>query len=523
MLTLFDSKSSCRLPAPSQLKEEALEDKKEAVTEAVSQRQGTNDTEESPPSYRDAAQVSYPQSVVVQQDSCFGFPNPGQICYMNSSLQSLLTLTEFIMDVSSQEEQSTKRKMSSSDSSPFFGNYDKDTAPENYTFLEILGRGGFGTVMKCVNRETHQTVAIKVSTNKQTAKWEASIMKTLMENNLDECNIVKFEDSILEKFTTSLIFELLDISLLDYLIDLGQPMQLEDIRTMIQQLATAFDALKTLGITHTDVKPDNIMLVDRIRQPLRVKLIDFGLSMYPWQAKQGMRLQTPSYRAPEIILGLPFTEAIDIWSLGCVMAIMVFGVTLFPGRMEYDVIKFITDLLGPAPQHLLNAGKKLLMYFKREDCGQWQLKTPEEYWMEWGGTFDFVDNRFYKFRSLDEMKAVRRETDNATEADERKQCIELLKAMLQWDEKDRITPSGILNHPFITKSYLNSSPHLSPCNESEATTSQDQTVSKEIKTMTNDEETTSETLPPGVILVRPADPENRISLGDTLQEDTDLR
>ncbi|XP_047450730.1 homeodomain-interacting protein kinase 1-like [Mugil cephalus] len=341
------------------------------------------------------------------------------------------------------------------------------------------------------------------------------------ENNLDECNIVKLRIQS-RKNSQRPDLELLDISLLDYLIDLGQPMQLEDIRTMIQQLATAFDALKTLGITHTDVKPDNIMLVDRVRQPLRVKLIDFGLSMYPWQAKQGMRLQTPSYRAPEIILGLPFTEAIDIWSLGCVMAIMVFGVTLFPGRMEYDVIKFITDLLGPAPQHLLNAGKKLLMYFKREDCGQWQLKTPEEYWMEWGGTFDFVDNRFYKFRSLDEMKAVRRETDNATEADERNQCIELLKAMLQWDEKDRITPSCILNHPFITKSYLNSSPHLSPCNESEATTSQDQTVSKETKTMTKVEETTSETLPPGVILVRPADPKNRILLGDTLQEDTDL-
>lgn len=55
---------------------------------------------------------------------------------------------------------------------------------------------------------------------------------------------------------------------------------------------------------------------------------------------------------------------------------------------------------------------------------------------------------------------MRLERDNVTEADERRDCIELLKAMLKWDERERIIPSGILSHPFITQSYLHSISHL---------------------------------------------------------------
>ncbi|XP_047449394.1 ubiquitin carboxyl-terminal hydrolase 29-like [Mugil cephalus] len=94
-----ESEDETQQPASSiQAEKEALKDK------MVLGDKKANDTKESPTTHRDVAQVSYPQSVRVQQDSWFGFPNPGQICYMNSSLQSLLTLREFIMDVSSQEE-----------------------------------------------------------------------------------------------------------------------------------------------------------------------------------------------------------------------------------------------------------------------------------------------------------------------------------------------------------------------------------------------------------------------------------
>lgn len=62
------------------------------------------------------------------------------------------------------------------------------------------------------------------------------------------------------------------------------------------QMATALQALKAMGTTHTDVKPDNIMLVDHTRRPLRVKLIDFGLAISSSNAKQSSTLQTVSFR-----------------------------------------------------------------------------------------------------------------------------------------------------------------------------------------------------------------------------------
>ncbi|XP_035862347.1 homeodomain-interacting protein kinase 4-like [Sander lucioperca] len=133
-------------------------------------------------------------------------------------------------------------------------------------------------------------------------------------------------------------------------------------------------------------------------------------------------------------------------------------------------LQYIIDLLGPPPAPTVNVEWKWERFFKKTASNQWILKTPQEYWRT-----TTTDNRHYTFRSLDEMKTTCLEKDNATEDDERWECIELLKAMLKWTEKERITPSGILNHPFITMSYLNSCSHLSSCNRSvEAETSPSQ-------------------------------------------------
>ncbi|XP_042259730.1 homeodomain-interacting protein kinase 1-like isoform X2 [Thunnus maccoyii] len=96
-------------------------------------------------------------------------------------------------------------------------------------------------------------------------------------------------------------------------------MRLQDVRTIIQQMAVAFDALKSIGVIHTDVRTNNIMLVDRVR-PFRVKLIGFDMAIPSHKAEKSRVDHGSFYRAPEIMLGLPFSEAINMWSLGCVMA-----------------------------------------------------------------------------------------------------------------------------------------------------------------------------------------------------------
>lgn len=104
--------------------------------------------------------------------------------------------------------------------------------------------------------------------------------------------------------------------------------------------------LQQLGLIHADLKPENIMLVDPVRQPYRVKVIDFGSASHVSKAVCNTYLQSRYYRAPEIILGLPFGEAIDMWSLGCVVAELFLGWPLYPGSSEYDQIRYISQTQG---------------------------------------------------------------------------------------------------------------------------------------------------------------------------------
>lgn len=71
----------------------------------------------------------------------------------------------------------------------------------------------------------------------------------------------------------------------------------------------------------------------------RVKVIDFGSASHVSKTVCNTYLQSRYYRAPEIILGLPFCEAIDMWSLGCVVAELFLGWPLYPGSSEFDQIR----------------------------------------------------------------------------------------------------------------------------------------------------------------------------------------
>ncbi|XP_070710410.1 uncharacterized protein [Pempheris klunzingeri] len=325
--------------------------------------------------------------------------------------------------------------------------------PKNYRPLSLLGQGGFGAVFKCIKVDSQETVAVKVPHRRFSCKKEVALLKFLMWNNLDKCNIVRFNDSFtLWDLRTCLVFEMLDVSLRDCVLHQGKynPLDLHDVRSVIQQMATALNALKTNEVIHSDIKLDNIMLVDHQSQPLGVKLIDFGMAFRTCKARHGDTHQIIPYRAPEIILGLPFSEAIDMWSLGIVMAFIVLGVALFPVRTEYDAIRCIVDLLGVPPAHLLKAGRYSSFYFV-ERRGHWKLKTPDEYWTK---VPSCKDRRLYQFRNLDDVESLNLKNLTMAPDDEKKECIDLLKAMLQMDANERITPSQVLAHPFITRGTL---------------------------------------------------------------------
>ncbi|KAG7259304.1 hypothetical protein CRUP_037169 [Coryphaenoides rupestris] len=65
--------------------------------------------------------------------------------------------------------------------------------------------------------------------------------------------------------------------------------------------------------------------------------MDFCSAMYESQAETGVMHQSIWYRSPEMMLGLPFTRAIDMWSLGCIAAELLTGCPMYPGNNEYEM------------------------------------------------------------------------------------------------------------------------------------------------------------------------------------------
>ncbi|XP_047208967.1 homeodomain-interacting protein kinase 2 isoform X3 [Girardinichthys multiradiatus] len=339
-----------------------------------------------------------------------------------------------------------------------------------YEVLEFLGRGTFGQVVKCWKRGTNEIVAIKILKNHPSyarqGQIEVSILARLSTESADDYNFVRAYECFQHKNHTCLVFEMLEQNLYDFLKqNKFSPLPLKYIRPVLQQVATALMKLKSLGLIHADLKPENIMLVDPSRQPYRVKVIDFGSASHVSKAVCSTYLQSRYYRAPEIILGLPFCEAIDMWSLGCVIAELFLGWPLYPGASEYDQIRYISQTQGLPAEYLLSAGTKTTRFFNRERDSTyplWRLKTPEDHEAETG--IKSKEARKYIFNCLDDMAQVNMTSDlegsdMLAEKADRREFIDLLTKMLTIDADKRITPIETLNHSFVTMSHLLDFPH----------------------------------------------------------------
>ena len=125
-----------------------------------------------------------------------------------------------------------------------------------------------------------------------------------------------------------MVFELLGRTLLHEIQDRGALEVSETKRCaacLLECLAFVHDEV---GVLHTDVKPENVLLAGPA--PVgRVKLVDLGTAFYV--GRQGARdIQTREYRCPEGVLGLwPFGPAADVWSVGCLVFELLTGETLF--------------------------------------------------------------------------------------------------------------------------------------------------------------------------------------------------
>ncbi|KAL7384837.1 hypothetical protein ABVT39_009822 [Epinephelus coioides] len=152
--------------------------------------------------------------------------------------------------------------------------YDAFHLPSKYTFLKFLGEGSFGTVLKCWKKDAKETVAVKIPKSSECLNREIAMLKKFKRLKLEQHNIIKFLCCFNTSHGRALVFEMLDMSMRNYMVKTNcAPMRLSDVSTIIQQLAKALKALKGIGVIHTDLKFNNIMLVDHRTRPFQVKLI----------------------------------------------------------------------------------------------------------------------------------------------------------------------------------------------------------------------------------------------------------
>ncbi|XP_029682678.1 homeodomain-interacting protein kinase 1-like isoform X1 [Takifugu rubripes] len=321
-----------------------------------------------------------------------------------------------------------------------------------FVVQEIIGEGAFGEVAKCQNINTKATVAIKFIKEFKSGQREKVILERIHSSlRVNHAHFVKLLDHFHHNSRLCLVYEMLSMDFFNVLqLRKGKPLCVSKIRPIAKQLFLALSDLKKLGILHTDLKPD-IMLVDQ--RGLKIKLIDFGLALRTHEAKTGTIMQATGLRAPEIMLGLPFSYPLDIWGVGQIL-LFLFNPQTIRNCSSYQNMRHVIDLLGMPPNYILNAGRYTSRYFVKvanHSGYSWRLKTPVEYGPANLKNFNDVPQCFrYSLTQLFSANP----TNDKNEMKERRALYDLLKKLFHFDERQRISPEKALQHDFITTGHL---------------------------------------------------------------------
>ncbi|XP_074836735.1 dual specificity tyrosine-phosphorylation-regulated kinase 1B-like isoform X1 [Carettochelys insculpta] len=325
---------------------------------------------------------------------------------------------------------------------------------ERYEIDSLIGKGSFGQVVKAYDHHDQEWVAIKIIKNKKAFLNQAQIELRLLElmNQHDtemKYYIVHLKRHFMFRSHLCLVFELLSYNLYDLLRNTNfRGVSLNLTRKFAQQLCTAllFLATPELSIIHCDLKPENILLCNPKRSA--IKIVDFGSSCQLGQ-RIYQYIQSRFYRSPEVLLGMPYDLAIDMWSLGCILVEMHTGEPLFSGSNEADQMNRIVEVLGLPPPHMLEQAPKARKYFDKLPEGGWALKKNKEVKKEYKvpGT-----------RRLHEVLGVesggpggRRAGEQGHSPSDYLKFKDLVLRMLDYEPRSRITPFYALQHNFFKK------------------------------------------------------------------------
>jgi calcium/calmodulin-dependent protein kinase (CaM kinase) II len=122
-----------------------------------------------------------------------------------------------------------------------------------------------------------------------------------------------------------------------------------DARKVMRCMTEAIAHCHSRGVLHRDIKPENLILASKASYS-SVKLIDFGFARLvgPGREPPHDLRGTPYYLAPEVIQQIPYGKPVDIWSLGCILHVMLVGAVPFQSHDIDKLYKLIQVLLPPS-------------------------------------------------------------------------------------------------------------------------------------------------------------------------------
>lgn len=237
-----------------------------------------------------------------------------------------------------------------------------------YNAERIIGNGSFGVVYQAQVMETNETVAIKkVFQDRRYKNRELQIMQELRQPNIVQLKHAFYTSGEKrDELFLNVVMEYLGETVYRVMKQYHkskQEMPMLYVKLYTYQMCRALAYIHSLGICHRDIKPQNLLVHTSTHV---LKLCDFGSAKRLTPGEPNVAyICSRYYRAPELIFGATdYTTAIDIWSMGCVMAEMILGQPLFPGDCGVDQLVEIIKVLGTPTREQLTAMNPTYTEFK---------------------------------------------------------------------------------------------------------------------------------------------------------------
>jgi len=317
-----------------------------------------------------------------------------------------------------------------------------------YKLEKRIGKGTFSKVFAAKDLQTRQWTAVKVvrSTEKyqMAAKVELHILTMIAEKDVnDESHCVRIVDQFLYMGHPCFVFDLLGRNLYNVLHkNRYMPFSIPHVKSFLRQILKAVAFLHKQHVIFTDLKPENIVFVYdvtikqvvheveiEIPSDTRIKLIDFGSALYGDRHHTHL-VQTRHYRAPEVVLGIPWHQEIDIWSVGCIALELLTGRMIFNTHDSVDHLNQMERLIGGMPRNLKRKASNFHKLFHNDMTLRLQTAriSPVQCFQ--------IDYYFDRLVTLDPTLVALRD---------------LVGKMLRWDACDRISAEDALRHEYFTE------------------------------------------------------------------------